>query len=46
MFMATGAVQNAKSYEERTKVHLFITSMRNQHIYDGIPENVKQNQEK
>jgi len=44
MFMPTQAVQNAKGYEERTKDHLFITRMRNQHIYDGIHENAEKNQ--
>lgn len=44
MFVATGAVQNVKGYEERTKDHIFITSTRNQHIYGGIPQNAKQNE--
>lgn len=45
MFMTRGAVQNAKGYEQQ-KNHLFITTMRNQHILDGIAEITKQNQER
>jgi len=37
-------VQNAEGYGERKKDHFFITSIRNQQIYDGFPENAKQNQ--
>lgn len=37
-------VQNAEGYGERKKDHFFTTSIRNQQIYDGFPENAKQNQ--
>lgn len=45
MFVRTEAVQNAEGYGERNKKdHFFTTSIKNQQIYDGFPENAKQNQ--
>lgn len=46
MSMVIKGAQNAEGYGERTKDHLFTMSIRKQHIYYGIAENAKQNQEK